>query len=152
MKETKRTAKLFEDLYDGDPWIGVTIHETLKNITPEQAARKLQPQLNSIWQITNHIISWRENVLKRLKGEVITTPTNNYMASIFDTSETAWQQTIERMQQSHEQWIPFLKAFDKEDLEEKYKGNDMSYYEHIHGILQHDCYHLGQIVFLTKVI
>ena len=152
MKEIKRTVKLFKDLYDGDPWIGVTIHETLQNIHADKAAKKLQPQLNSIWQITNHIINWRENVLKRLQGQVITTPTNNYMVSIFDTSEEAWQQTVQQMKASQEKWIAFLKNFDKEDFEEKYAGNDMSYYEQIHGILQHDCYHLGQIVFLTKTI
>jgi len=33
MKETKRIAKLFEDLYNGSPWIDVTIMDTLKNIS-----------------------------------------------------------------------------------------------------------------------
>ena len=152
MKETKRTLKLFADLYSADPWIGVNIHNTLQQISSAQAAKKIQPQWNSIWQITNHIISWRENVLKRIQGEVITTPTDNYMVSVYDTSEIAWQHTMERMEISQTKWLAFLEDCDKACFKEKYQANDMSYYEHIHGILQHDAYHLGQIVLLSKAL
>ena len=150
MKETKRTAKLFADLYNGDPWVGVNIKDTLQHISSLQAIKKVHPQWNSIWQITNHIINWRENVLKRIQGEVITTPTDNYMTSIYDPSEAAWKHTLERLEDSQKKWILFLQDCNKACFKEKYKDNDMSYYEHIHGIMQHDAYHLGQIVLLSK--
>jgi uncharacterized damage-inducible protein DinB len=152
MKETQHIAKLFEDLYDGDPWIDVTILGVLKNVSPQQAAKKIAPGRNSIWQIVNHIISWRENVLVRVQGNVITTPNNNYFSEIEDISETAWQQSLERLQNSQQQWITFLKHFDESDFDKIYPSNKMSYYEHIHGIIQHDAYHLGQILLLTKLI
>lgn len=152
MKETQQIAKLFEDLYDGDPWIDVTILGVLKNVSPQQAAKKIAPGRNSIWQIVNHIISWRENVLLRVQGNVINTPNNNYFIEIADISETAWQQSLERLQNSQQQWITFLKHFDESDFDKIYPSNKMSYYEHIHGIIQHDAYHLGQIVLLTKLV
>jgi uncharacterized damage-inducible protein DinB len=152
MKETQQIAKLFEDLYDGDPWIDVTILGVLKNVSPQQAAKKIAPGRNSIWQIVNHIISWRENVLVRVQGNVITTPNNNYFSEIEEISETAWQQSLERLQNSQQQWITFLKHFNESGLDTIYPGNKMSYYEHIHGIIQHDAYHLGQIVLLTKLV
>lgn len=152
MKETQQITKLFEDLYDGDPWIDVTILGVLKNVSPQQAAKKIAPGRNSIWQIVNHIVSWRENVLLRVQGNVINTPNNNYFIEIADISETAWQQSLERLQNSQQQWITFLKHFDESDFDKIYPVNKMSYYEHIHGIIQHDAYHLGQIVLLTKLI
>jgi uncharacterized damage-inducible protein DinB len=152
MKETQQITKLFEDLYDGDPWIDVTILGVLKNVSPQQAAKKIAPGRNSIWQIVNHIISWRENVLLRVQGNVINTPNNNYFIEIADISETAWQQSLERLQNSQQQWITFLKHFDESDFDKIYPSNKMSYYEHIHGIIQHDAYHLGQIVLLTKLV
>ena len=152
MKETKRITKLFEDLYNGSPWIDVNILETLKNISSQRAAKKIAPGRNSIWQIVNHIISWRENVLLRVQGNVITTPNNNYFIEITDTSETAWQKALERLENSQQQWIAFLKTFDEAEFEKIYPTNKMSYYEHIHGILQHDAYHLGQIVLLSKLM
>jgi uncharacterized damage-inducible protein DinB len=152
MKETQRITKLFEDLYDGDPWIDVTILGVLKNVSAQQAAKKIAPGRNSIWQIVNHIISWRENVLLRVQGNVINTPNNNYFIEIADISETAWQQSLERLQNSQQQWIAFLKHFNELGFDKIYPTNKMSYFEHIHGIIQHDAYHLGQIVLLTKLI
>ncbi len=152
MKETKRIIKLFEDLYNGSPWIDATIIGSLKNISAKQALKKMAPERNSIWQIVNHMTAWRENVLLRVQGNEIITPNNNYFMEITDTSERAWQKALERLANSQHQWISFLKDFGETKFEKIYPSNKMSYYEHIHGILQHDAYHLGQIVFLSKLV
>jgi uncharacterized damage-inducible protein DinB len=152
MKEAKRIKKLFENLYDGSPWIDVTIMDTLKSISAQRAAKKIAPGRNSIWQIVNHIIAWRENVLLRVQGNKIVTPNNNYFIEIDNVSEAEWQKTLERLANSQDQWIRFLENFDESKFETIYPSNKMSYYEHIHGILQHDAYHLGQIVLLSKLV
>ena len=84
LKETTRLEKLFEDLYDGDPWLDVTLVGTLSKINAQQAAQKPNDDWNSIWEITNHLISWRENVLQRVNGKTIKTLADNYsiMSSI----------------------------------------------------------------------
>lgn len=150
MKETKRTEKLFEDIYDGEPWIGVSLFDTLKDISAAQASQKIFPHWNSIWEIVNHMISWRLTVLQRVHGEVILTPEDNYIEGITDTSGTAWKETMKRLEDSQQQWIKFLKKFRQKDFDNIYLHNGLSYYEHIHGIMQHDAYHLGQIVMLAK--
>ena len=150
MKETERIIKLFDDLFDGNPWIDVTLIGTLENVTAEQASKRVLPNRNTIWEIVNHIISWRLNVLQRVQGKVIRTPDNNYIAAIKDASPAAWASTIQRLKESQSQWVDFLKSFREEDFEKVYPKNSMTYYEHIHGIIQHDAYHLGQIVILAK--
>ena len=152
MKETKRIQKLFEDLYDGDPWLDITLLGTLRNISTEQAVKKIAPGRNSIWQICNHLISWRENVLQRVQGKEIASPENNYFTDIAESSETAWQQTLQRLERSEKQWIDFLENFDESEFDTIYPGNNLSYYAHIQGIIQHDAYHLGQIVLLSKLL
>ncbi len=152
MKETKRITKLFEDLYNGRPWIDVTIMDTLKNISAEQAAKKVTPERNSIWQIVNHMIAWRENVLLRVQGNEVAAPNNNYFIALRNTTDTEWQKAIQRFANSQDQWIRFLENFDEAQFENIYSSNKMTYYEHIHGIVQHDAYHLGQIVLLSKLV
>lgn len=152
MKESEHIEKLFENLYDGSPWIDVTIIGTLKNISAEKAAIKISPGRNSIWQILNHIIAWRENVLLRVQGNEIVTPNNNYFMDVTNISEAAWEKTLERLGNSQKQWTDFLKNFSESQFDKIYPVNKMSYYEHIHGILQHDAYHLGQIVLLSKLV
>jgi uncharacterized damage-inducible protein DinB len=152
MKEMKRISKLFSDLYDGDPWLGVTIAGTLNGITAEQAARKVGPRWNTIWEIVNHVIDWRLNVLQRVQGDAIVTPDNNYFEPVPDVSEEAWRRTLHRLGESQEDWLEMLKKFKKNELDNEYPSNHMSYYEHMQGIIQHDAYHLGQIVLLAKAL
>lgn len=150
--ENKRIAHLFEDLYDGAPWIDVTVVDTLRKLSAEQAAAKAIPACNSIWEIVNHMIRWRENVLQRLQGKIITTPANNYIKPLADPSPEAWLQALEAFQHTQTDWLRFLRTFDEDNFQRIYPPNSMTYYEHIHGLLQHDAYHLGQIVLLSKFV
>ena len=107
---------------------------------------------NTIWEIVNHLFAWRENVLKRVQGEVLETPANNYIQKIEDASEEAWQQTLDALETTQKEWLYFLNTFPEADFEKEYPTNKHSYYKHIHGIIQHDAYHLGQIVILAKMV
>lgn len=150
MKETDRIIKLFEDLYDGNPWIDVTINRTLEPITAEMAKKNILPGRNSIWQIVNHILNWRQTVLLRLQEKEVSVPDNNYFEPVSDTSEAAWKKTKEKLNESQMQWLNFLKTLTEEDLLKINPKSKMTYVYHIHSIIHHDAYHLGQIVLLAK--
>jgi uncharacterized damage-inducible protein DinB len=151
MKESQRIASLFSNLYNGEPWIDVTLMDTLQNISYQKAAEKYK-NCNSIWEIVNHIIAWRENVLQRVQGKVINTPNHNYFEPVVDISEKSWENTLSKLEQSQQQWLLFLSNYDEAEFDTIYPNNNLNYYEHIHGIIQHDAYHLGQINILTKLI
>ncbi|SRX55698.1 DinB family protein [Aequorivita sp. CIP111184] len=151
MNESKRIQTLFIDLYHGHPWLDVTLDDTLSFITAAQAVQRPIKDANTIWEIVNHIIAWRENVLKRVQGEIIETPSNNYIEKIKDPSEQAWRITREALETSQKKWLYFLGTFNEADFINEYPVNKLTYYQHIHGIIQHDAYHLGQIVLLAKI-
>ena len=150
MKETKRISSLFKKLYDGSLWIDINITSVLQNISSEQASKRVLKNCNTIWEITNHLIDWRLNVLQRVQGKKIKTPGNNYFKPVTDTSEKNWKDTLQRLSGVQQDWIEFLDKVDPIKLEKVYTPNTMTYYENIHGIIQHDVYHLGQIVILSK--
>lgn len=152
MKETDRISKLFRDFYNGSPWIDVSLMPVLKDITAKQASTRVLPEWNSIWEIVNHMIYWRMNVMTRVQGEVIKTPSDNYFFTVKNNSTRAWQSTLKKLEKSQQQWIAFLEKFKEKNFEKVYPANGLTYYEHIHGILQHDIYHLGQIVMLTRAL
>ena len=149
MTETQRIKGLFDDLYQGNPWLDVTLVDTLSNISAEAAAKK-SGDVNSIWEITNHLISWRENVLRRVNGEVMVTPSHNYFVPVNETSDKAWATTLENLAASQKKWTDFLQNLPDTALSDTYPSNGHTHYEHIHGIIQHDAYHLGQIVLIAK--
>ena len=152
MKEQEQLNKLFTDLYDGSPWIDVNIVNTLDEITAKEAATKPFPYFNSIWEIVNHTINWRETVLKRVNGENIESPDDNYFSFIRDRSENSWQKTKERFRDSQVIWLKAIKKFKSKDLDAKHDFSTFSNYELILAILQHDAYHLGQIRLMKKLV
>ena len=152
MLESKRISNLYQSIYNGNPWLEVTLEKTLSDITAEQAYRKINPNLNTIWEIVNHLIQWRRNILRRVEGETVITPDHNYFVPVLDSSEAAWEQSLQYLEISQEQWKSFFDNFDDVDFEKIYPNNNHTYYEHIHGIIQHDVYHLGQIVILKKLL
>lgn len=152
MRENARMIKLFTDLYDGDPWLGVNWMDTLKTISAEKACTRIAEDRNTIWEIVNHVTLWRRNVWRRIQGEVNTTPDHNYILPVTDVSEEAWQRSLQELKDTQQQWLDLLESYDENQYSNIYPNNQMTYYEHIHGILQHDAYHLGQIVLLSKLM
>lgn len=152
MKETVRISDLFKQLYNGEPWIDITLAGILNGLSADEAARKVYPDSNTIWEITNHIIKWRFNVLERIYGteNYPAGHETNYFAPVEDPSEKAWKDTLKMLEQSQTNWMEALKDLDEKRLEEINPRNKMSLYSYIHGIIQHDAYHLGQIVILMK--
>lgn len=150
MEERERILSLFAKLYDGESWIDVPIRGTLARLSATQANQRSFPNCNTIWEIVHHLIEWKINVQQRLDGKVLETPSNNYFSPIVDSSEAAWKNTLRRFDAVHSQWLKFLANFDSSQYESLYPPNQMTYYEHILGVLQHDAYHLGQIVILAK--
>lgn len=152
MKGTERILKSFEDLFSGDPWLDVNLMDTLEGITARQASRRIAPGRNTIREIVYHVVQWRLTVLRRIQGEVVPSPDHNYLKSIEDPSEAGWNETIDQLRRSQDKWTDLLRTWDDKEFDSIYPGNKMTYYEHVQGILQHDAYHLGQVVLLSKVV
>jgi uncharacterized damage-inducible protein DinB len=152
MKESERILQMYQELYDGSPWIEVNILSSLREIKPEQAVKRVAPDRNNIWEILNHLVSWRMNVLQRVHGEINDAPENNYFVKKEEADIGEWKELLLQLENSQKEWVGFLKGLEDENLEQTYPSNNMSYYKHIHGILQHDAYHLGQIVLLSRLV
>lgn len=150
--EGMRIYSLFEDMYDGEPWLGVSIVPSLSGLTADQAAARPFDNCNTIWEIVNHMILWRGNVLMRLDDLALETPENNYIQKVVDTSAESWIATLMALEKSQKEWKSYLEEVTEEDFKKIYEPNKMDYYKHAHGILQHDAYHLGQIILLLKFV
>lgn len=152
MSQANLLANELQKLFNGASWIDVNIVETLSSVTAEQASSKPFGNVNSIWEIVNHVVSWREAVLKRVQGIDFPSPGNNFFGPVSNISTLAWKETLKRLHKSQQEWSNFLMEMKEEELEKHSVTRNQTKYELISGILQHDAYHLGQIVILKKFV
>jgi uncharacterized damage-inducible protein DinB len=151
MQERERLIKLFNDHYDGSPWLDVSIADQVDSVSHAMAKKKIG-NCNSIWQLVYHMMHWRLQNMKRISGKIAPAPDHNFIVDIQDTSAQAWEQLRVDFSKTHEDFVQFLSQYDEGDYDKIYTPNGHTYYEHIQGILIHDAYHLGQIVLLIKML
>ncbi|KIC92587.1 DinB family protein [Flavihumibacter sp. ZG627] len=151
MKEVQRLKLRMQEMYDGEPWLDVSLLPVLRQVPACLAAKKLRPDRNSIWEIVNHLAAWKEAVLRRLTVGKETSPEHNFFLPVENKSDASWEASLKALEQAHKKWMMFLEGMEDKDLDKIYYGN-RSWHYHIEGLIQHDAYHLGQIVLLTKLI
>jgi uncharacterized damage-inducible protein DinB len=138
--------------FEGDAWHGPSLWEIIAGVSAREAAAKPLPGIHSIWEIVLHITAWHEVVCRRLAGEMIVelAPDQNWPA-ITDTSEAAWQQTLHDLGQSRQHLMQAISRLSEDRLGEAVGGKGYTIYVMLHGVIQHDLYHAGQIAILKKV-
>jgi uncharacterized damage-inducible protein DinB len=134
-------------------WHGPSLQELLSDVSATQAASRPLPGAHSIWELVLHIAAWEGVVLRRLEGEVI--PSNvtaeEDWPPVGDTSEAAWQGALASLAGGNKRLRDALRKLDDADLDRVVAGQQYTVYFMLHGAIQHDLYHAGQIALLKKV-
>ena len=155
MSEVRRIADQLRRAFEGVAWHGDSLMETLRGVTAERAAAKPVANLHSIWEIVLHIAFWEEVSRRRAEGEVFSVEIEDGWKTVADTSEGAWQKTLEDLQRGNEAFRETILRLDDEQLKNKVEipGADYVYniYFMLHGVIQHNLYHTGQIALLKKL-
>jgi uncharacterized damage-inducible protein DinB len=151
MSEIPRIADLLRRAFEGEAFHGPGLNEILQDIRAEQAARRPIKQAHNIWEIVEHIAGWQAEVGNRLKGHAtrVLPPEENFPA-LKDASEAAWKKTLQKLDESYRELSATMLQFPESRLGEIVPGRKYSFYALLHGIVQHDLYHAGQISLLKK--
>src|SRR5688572_1698297 len=153
MTETHRINSQLKRAQQGQAWHGSSLRELLEGMTAEQAAANPLPDAHSVWELVNHIIAWEQIARRRLEGaEEIAIPDEVNFPPVTDMSEAAWQTTLQSLESSHRGLRESIKKIDDARLEEITPGTSYSIYVLLHGVIQHDLYHAGQIALLKKAL
>ena len=151
MSETKRIKSQLRRAFEGEAWHGPSVLELLKDVSAEQAAAHPIAGVHSIWELALHIATWERFVQRRIVEASALEPTDeeNFPA-VHDTSEQAWRAAVEEITRNHQALLETVAALDEARLSEIVAGKPYSVYFMLHGVIQHDLYHAGQIALLKK--
>jgi len=151
MSEIKRIKDQLKRAFDGEAWHGPSVSEVLAGVTAEQAAAHPVTGAHSIWEIALHICAWERIGRKRIEEWVPmeVTPEEDW-PPVPETSEHAWKNALNRLRLNHLALEEMIVRLDETRLQDQVPGTPYNVYFLIHGVIQHDLYHAGQIALLKK--
>jgi uncharacterized damage-inducible protein DinB len=149
--ETKRIASQLRRSYEGIAWHGPALRELLEGVTAERAAAKPVPGAHSIWELVHHIEAWERMALMALQGQPYGSMTGEAdWPPVHETTAEAWQAALERLQSTTSKLVETIRLTDDAKLNEIVAGKEFNYYFLLHGVVQHNLYHAGQIAILKR--
>lgn len=144
-------AEQLRRAFDGDAWHGPALLELLQDVDAALAAAKPSPEVHSIWELVLHVAVWDAAACRRLSGEK-TQPTGTANFPIVPKpTEAAWRKTIANTKRTHEMLLKTVRALPESRLRERVPGKKYDFYFMLHGVVQHELYHAGQIAILKKM-
>jgi uncharacterized damage-inducible protein DinB len=150
MSETNRIQDQLERGFTGSAWHGPSVLELLADLDAAKAAARPIAGAHSIWELVLHIGAWDQAAARRLRGDRAELSDAEDWPAVSDTSAEAWAQTLEMLKKNHRELHEAIGRVEETRLDEPILEGMTSVYGTLHGVIQHDLYHAGQIAILKK--
>lgn len=153
MKLTAQIAERFKEIMLNGEWVvGTNYQAQLTDINWKQATIKLN-NLNSIAELVFHVDYYIAGILNVFEnGELEIRDKYSFdMKPI--TSQEDWLKLLNKFFTDAEKLAQKLEQMPEEKLEEVFVEQKYGNYQrNINALIEHSFYHLGQIVFIKKMI
>jgi uncharacterized damage-inducible protein DinB len=149
-REVTRLLDQLERAYAGDAWHGTPVRAMLEDVDAQLASARPVAGAHTIWELVDHIAWWLDAATRRLGGEAVQpTGGEDWPASPAPTF-AAWATTLDALTGAHERLGAAVGRLADEDLDGPVPGKSYTKYVLVHGVLQHELYHAGQIGLLKR--
>lgn len=139
-----------QNIFDGAAWHGASVMEIISKIDAKDAFQE-SAHIHRICELVQHVVAWRTFAIKRLEGDTNYEVTQHENWKDFRIqNEEAWEEIKTSLLQSQEALIEALSATNDDRLSDIVENKAYDYYTLIHGVMQHDLYHLGEIALLAR--
>ena len=152
MSEINRILDQMDRAFSGEAWHGPDLMLLLNGISAEDALKHPVAGAHSIWELVNHVAAWNAIVQHKSKGESIEVTTEVDWPRVSDASEVAWKRSLATLAENRTRLKNYVKTVRDDQLDEKVQRENYSRYVLLHGLVQHDLYHAGQIAVLKKAL
>jgi uncharacterized damage-inducible protein DinB len=148
--EASRIADQLRRAFDGTAWHGPALVELLEDVDAATAAARPLPKVHGIWELVLHVAVWDAAASRRLTGEKCqpTGLANFPLVSV--PTNAAWQEAISQTRRTHQALVKTVAALPDSRLKDRVPGKRYDFYHMLHGVVQHEIYHAGQIAILKK--
>jgi uncharacterized damage-inducible protein DinB len=143
-------AEQLRRAFEGDAWHGPALLELLQDVDAATAAAKPLPDVHSIWELVLHVAVWDDAACRRLGGEKFQPEGLANFPLVPKLTEAAWRKAVAHAKREHGVLVKTVAALPESRLRERVPGKKYDFYFMLHGVVQHELYHAGQIAILKK--
>ena len=124
--------------------------ELLADVDALTAAAKPVAKVHGIWELVLHIAVWDGVASTRLSGQRCQPKGLANFPLPSKPTNAAWRKALSQTKRTHQSLIKTVAALPDERLLDRVPGKPYDFYHMLHGIVQHELYHAGQIALLKK--
>lgn len=146
----KNILKEFAQLQHGNHWTDNSFKQVLHGVDYRLAGKIAPGTSNSIWMLVSHIIYWRTTVVNRLTGSSNPPPFTDFRLPD-ELNEQNWLLQQQDFESAYHLLRNAIVHFNEDNLDKPSIKKEQTNFEMILGCLQHDAYHLGQMMLLKKL-
>ncbi|MGH9373574.1 MAG: DinB family protein [Vicinamibacterales bacterium] len=157
--EIDRIIDALDREHSGDAWHGSPLTQILADIDHEQASARPFQGVHTIWELVLHVTAWKNEVRRRVDGGAAGLPAEGDWPTPAAPGQETWREALDALDDSHGTLVAAITRLPDSrilaptnDQRDRETGHGVSYYVMLHGIVQHDVYHSGQIALLRKAI
>jgi hypothetical protein len=148
MTEVERIKDQLRRSVEGEAWHGPSLREVLADVTAEEAAARPIAGVHSIEEMTRHVSYWFVATRRRIGGALVI-PTE---AEQWPEAAIPWSQQRAHLETSYDDLMVAIGQFTDERLATPIAGKPYDIYFQLHGLIQHNLYHAGQIAILKRAV
>jgi len=152
MNESDRIVDQMDRAFSGEAWHGPPLMRLLEGLSAEHASQHPLPGAHSIWELVLHIAAWKTIADLRLKGEAPHVSPARDWPPVWEVSEAEWKRAVDELAASHARLRETTNKLKNDELNHEPPGATESRYVLLHGVVQHDLYHAGQIAILKQAL
>lgn len=153
-------GELRRSLY-GPAWHGPALVESLRDTTFAEAIVHPIGEAHSVAEIAVHCAAWLEEVARRLDGGAPRLPARGDWNDTRDFGPADWERTLHEVEAAGRALDDALAGLPTDRLlavcgdtaaHDAPLGSNVRFAAMINGVIQHNVYHAGQVVMLTKAL
>jgi len=153
MSERRRTLDLLDRAYRAQAWHGPALLETLAGVNAATAAKRVVKGAHTIWELVDHVGTWNEVVAARLTGgEPASPPPGMNFPKTPRPTDAGWKKSLARLAESQRKFRAAVAKFPEAKLGRVRPKTNATWNVLIHGQIQHQLYHAGQIALLRRAM
>jgi uncharacterized damage-inducible protein DinB len=153
-KEIQYIITNLQETLDGEPWFGRSLYSLFKEVDPTTVFVNPDEKGHALIELLYHMITWAQFVQNSLEGtpekEVAWFEVNDWRE--IDPVIHTWKNGVAEFKATNKRIIELLNQKDDTILSSTVRGRKYNVGYMLHGYIQHNIYHIGQIAYAKKLL